>query len=131
MSSEWLAPGEEILGSWNVYLGEPSPTSAKTTGKLHITNQSVHFIGDLELRENAAIYMNNLDARRGLMPFWKSDKHIAVPFTEIGEAQIVKKKLFLKSLHVVFKSGAVFDFNFGAASPQKALDAIVARLGSG
>jgi hypothetical protein len=123
MDKSSLAVGEEILGSWSVYLGDPSPNSTKITGKLHVTNQNIHFEAGLALAENAAAQIG-----RRIKAFEKSDKHIAIPFSEIGAAQVVKKSLFQKALSLKLKSGEEMEFQFGAASPQKALDAIVLKL---
>ena len=126
MAESWLAQGEEIVGSWSVYLGDPRPNAAKITGKLHVTNQAVHFAADLALAEGAAAMIGNWWERD--RAFAKSDKHLAIPFAEIGGAQAVKKSLFVKALALKLKNGTDIEFQFGAASPQKAVDAIAAKL---
>ncbi|MCX6563575.1 MAG: hypothetical protein NTU60_08215 [Candidatus Aminicenantes bacterium] len=86
MAEAWLEQGEEMVGSWSVFVGDPTPNSEKITD------------------------------------------HVAIPFSEIGEAKIVKKSLFQKALLVKLKSGEEFEFQFGAMSPQKVLDGITAKL---
>ena len=123
MAEEWLEQGEEIVGSWSVFLGDPRPNSEKITGKLHVTDRYVRFQAGLSLEENAA----SLLARR-IKAFEKLTDHAAIPFSEIGEAKIVKKSFFQKALYLKLKSGDEFEFQFGAMSPQKALDGITAKL---
>jgi len=123
MALTWLAPGEEIVGSWSVFLGDPRPGAEKTAGKLHVTNQNVHFEAGIALSENAAALIG-----RRIKAFEKTDKVLTIPFGEIGEAKAVKKSLFVKALSVKLKSGEEIEFQFGAASPQKAVDAIVTKL---
>ena len=119
MPQEWLAPGEEIMGSWPVYMGGEGPTAAKVTGKLHVSNQNVHFEADLALQENAAAELSN--RRQG---YEKLSQRLSIPLQEIREVRITRKLLILKSLHILQKSGQESCIHFGAASPQKALDAI-------
>ena len=126
MAESWLTPGEEILGSWSVFLGDPRPNAAKITGKLHVTNQAVHFRSELALAENAAAMIGNWWERHKALA--RTDNHMVIPFIEIGQAQAVKKSLFVKALALKMKSGEEIAFQFGAASPQKAVDAIAARL---
>jgi hypothetical protein len=126
MAESWLAPGEELLGSWSVFLGDPGPSSAKITGKLHVTNQAVHFRSELALAQNAAAMIGNWWERHKAMA--RADNHMTIPFIEIGQALAVKKSLFVKALALKMKSGEEIVFQFGAASPQKAVDAIAARL---
>ncbi len=123
MAEEWLEQGEEIAGSWSVFLGDPRPNSEKITGKLHVTSLYVRFQAGLSLQENAA----SLLARR-IKAFEKLTDHAAIPFNEIAEAKIVKKSFFQKALYLKLKSGDEFEFQFGAMSPQKALDGITAKL---
>jgi hypothetical protein len=126
MTEEWLASGEEILGSWAVYLGDPKPNSPKVTGKLFVTNQGVHFKSELALAENAAAMIGNWWERH--KAFAKTDSHVIIPFTEIGEARSVKKSLFVKALVIKMKTGEETEYMFGAASAEKAALAITARL---
>ena len=123
MSESWLEQGEQIVGSWSVFLGEPRPNSEKITGKLHVTNLYVRFEAGISLEENTA----SLISRR-IKPYEKLTDHAAIPFGEIGEAKIVKKSLFQKALYLKLKSGEELEFQFGAMSPQKALDGITAKL---
>ncbi|MGA2587761.1 MAG: hypothetical protein ABSF88_12160 [Candidatus Aminicenantales bacterium] len=123
MAESWLEQGEETVGSWSVFLGEPRPNSEKITGKLHVTNRYVRFEAGISLEENAA----SLIARR-IKPYEKLNDHAAIPFSAIGEAKIVKKSLFQKALYLKLKSGDELEFQFGAMSPQKALDGIIAKL---
>ena len=127
MTAAWLSPGEEIVGSWSVYVGESGPMSEKITGKLHVTNAGVHFEAGLALRESAAAYMNRWWSRR-VKPFDKLDEVFTIPLAEIAEAQSVKKSFLTKALAVKLKSGEAVEFQFGAASPQKAAEAIASRL---
>jgi hypothetical protein len=126
MAEEWLSSGEEILGSWAVYLGEPKVNSAKLTGKLFVTSQGVHFKSELVLAANAAAMIGNWWERHKALA--KTDSHVAIPFAEIAEARSVKKSLFVKALAVKMKSGAEIEFMFGAASAEKAALAITAKL---
>jgi hypothetical protein len=130
MEDSWLAFGETIVGDWSVYIGDPSPNSPKITGKLVVTNQNVHFRADLSLTEDAATKISQWGMRFGARetPFFKSDKHIAIPFHELGETSIVKKKLILKALQLKLKTGETMEFQFGAASPKSALEAITSRM---
>jgi len=123
MAQSWLAQGEEMIGSWSVYLGDPRPNSEKITGKLHVTNQNVHFESGIALAENAAALIG-----RRIQAFEKTDRHLAIPFAEIGEAKTVKKSLFVKALSIKLKSGEEIEFQFGAVSPQKAVDAIAEKI---
>jgi hypothetical protein len=123
MDKTWLAAGEDILGSWSVFLGEPRPNSEKLAGKLHVTNQNIHFESGVALDENAGLHIS-----RRLKAFEKVEKIVTIPFSEIGSASSVKKSLFQKALAVKLKTGEEMEFQFGAASPQKALDAILPRL---
>lgn len=123
MAESWLEPGEETAGSWSVFLGDPSPNSEKITGKIHVTDRYVRFQAGISLEKNAA----SLIARR-IKPYEKLADHVAIPFSDIGEASIVKKSLFQKALLIKLKSGDELEFQFGAMSPQKALDGIKAKL---
>ena len=123
MAEEWLEQEEEIVGSWSVFLGDPRPNSEKIAGKLHVTNRYVRFQAGISLQENAASLLT-----RRIKAYEKMNDHAAIPFSEIGEAKIVKKSLFQKALYIKLKSGDEFEFQFGAMSPQKALDGITAKL---
>lgn len=123
MEQSWLVPGETIIGSWSVFLGDPRPNSEKITGKLHVTDRHVHFEASLALAEGAAGMIS-----KRIMAFETLDKHLTIPFGEIGEAKVVKKSLFVKALSIKLKTGEELEFQFGAASPQKAADAIAAKL---
>ncbi|MDD4869673.1 MAG: hypothetical protein PHR77_03865 [Kiritimatiellae bacterium] len=125
MANEWLTEGEEIMDSWHVYIGGETPTAAKITGKLHVTNKNVHFEAGLSLKENAGIDISNR-----IQAFEKSDSHVTVPFAEISEVKITKKFLILKSLHILLKNGGELILHFGAMSPESAEKAISSRLNS-
>jgi hypothetical protein len=129
MVDNWLAEGETIIGEWSTYMGDPKPNAPKITGKLIVTNQNVHFRADLSLTENAATKISQFALRTGPRetPFFKSDKHLAIPYPELGEASIVKKGFLLKALQLKLKTGEALEFQFGAASPKAALEAITAR----
>lgn len=129
MENSWLAEGETIVGDWSVYIGDPGPNSPKITGRLFVTNQNIHFRADLSLAEDAAVKISQFALRYGPRetPFFKSDKHLAIPFQELGESSIVKKSFILKALQLKLKTGETMEFQFGAASPKKALEAISAR----
>jgi hypothetical protein len=118
-----LAAGEEILGSWAVFLGEPRPNSEKLAGKLYVTDQNIHFESGISLEEKAGLLIS-----KRLMAFEKVGGLVTIPFGEIGSAGSVKKSLFQKALTVKLKSGEEIEFQFGAASPQKALDVILAKI---
>jgi hypothetical protein len=123
MNPAWLAQGEEILGSWSVFLGGEGPAAAKVAGKLFVTNQNIHFEAGIALAKNAAAMISNR-----ILAFEKTDQLLSIPLGEVGEARAVKKSMFVKALSVKLKSGEEIEFQFGAASPQKAVDAIVAKL---
>jgi hypothetical protein len=125
MANDWLTAGEEIVGSWYVYIGGETPTAAKITGKLHVTNKNVHFEAGLSLKENAGIDISNR-----IQAFTKSDQHVTIPFAEIGKVAVTKKWLILKTLHIQLKAGGELALHFGAMSPQAALEAISSRLSS-
>jgi hypothetical protein len=126
MAETWLTPGEELLGSWPVYLGDARVSAAKLTGKLHVTNQGVHFKSELALAANAAAMIGNWWERHRALA--RTDDHLVIPFIEIDEVRSVKKSLFIKALALKMKSGEAIEFQFGAASPQKAADAIAVRI---
>ncbi len=119
MRAEWLLADEKVLGDWAVYIGEANPGSPKTTGRLYVTDRRVVFAAGLDLAENAGAYI--LSRRKA---FTESDQLRAIPRDQIHAAEIVKKKLILKSLLLTLRSGEPIEFQFGAASPVKALDLI-------
>ena len=123
MAESWLTPGEDIVGSWSVFLGDPGVSTAKVTGKLFVTNLHLHFEAGVSLKENAAVLIN-----KRIAPYEKIENHIVIPFADIAAVQSVKKSFFTKALAVKLKSGEDLEFQFGAASPQKAADAIAAKL---
>ena len=125
MPESWLTPGEENLGTWPVYLGDARVSAAKLTGKLHITNQGVHFRSELALAAHAAAMIGNWWERHKALA--RTDDHLVIPFIELEEARSVKKSLFVKALALKMKSGSEIEFQFGAANPQKAVDVIAAR----
>ncbi len=124
MKPDWLQESETVLGDWPVYIGEPRPNSPKITGRLHVTDRRVVFAAGLDLAENAG---PEIMLRR--KAFAESDHLRAIPLDQVRAAEIVKKKLILKSLLLTLKSGEQIDFQFGAASPVKALDFIKERAG--
>ena len=124
MKSDWLQENENVLGDWPVYIGEPRPNSPKITGRLHVTDRRVVFTAGLDLAENAGPEI--LSRKKA---FAESDKLRTFPFDQIQKAETVRKKLILKSLLLTLKSGEQVDFQFGAASPARALDSILARIG--
>jgi hypothetical protein len=129
MAESWLEQGEELVGSWSVFVGDPTPNSAKITGKIFVTNRYVRFQAGLSLDKNAATSIAAAYLlRHRLPPFEKITDHVAIPFSDIGDALMVKKSLFQKSLNIKLKSGEELEFQFGAMSPQKALDGIKAHL---
>ncbi len=119
MQPQWLSPGEEIIGSWAVYMGGQGPSAAKVVGKLHVTNRNVCFDAGLALQENAAADLSN-----GRQAHQTLDQQLWIPIKDIRQAAITRKFLILKSLHLVLVCGQQYDIHFGAASPQKALEAI-------
>lgn len=119
----WLTDGEEIVGSWHVYIGDESPNSAKITGQLHVTNKNVHFEAGISLRENAAADISNK-----IKAFENAETNITIPYPEISEVKVTKKFMIMKSLHIILKKGGELTLRFGAMSPQTALDAISSRL---
>ena len=120
----WLADGEQVAGSWSVYLGEESPTGAKITGKLHVTDRSVLFEAGLSLEENAGVLLGDC-----IQAFTISGKYAVIPFAEIVRVRIKKKSFLLKSLVLTLASGEEVAFHFGALPPKKALAAIQSRIG--
>lgn len=129
MAESWLELGEEIVGTWSVFLGDPSPNSEKITGKIYVTNRFVRFQAGLALEKNAAAKIAAAYLyKRSEQPFEKMNDHIAIPFGDIGDASIVKKGFLQKALLLKLKSGEALEFQFGAMSPQKALDGIKAKL---
>jgi hypothetical protein len=122
MDPEWLLENENVLGDWAVYIGEASPNSPKITGRLYVTDRRVVFAAGLDLAENAGA---EIMLRR--KAFSESDQLRAIPFDQVRAAEIVKKKLILKSLLLILRSGEQIEFQFGAASPAKALDLIKER----
>jgi len=124
MKTDWLLENETVLGDWPVYIGEPRPNSPKITGRLYVTERRVVFAAGLDLAENAG---PEILSRKEA--FTESDARQAYPYDRIRKAEIVRKKLILKSLLLTLKSGEQVDFQFGAASPAKALDLILARIG--
>ncbi|HSO66419.1 MAG TPA: hypothetical protein VLP30_01085 [Desulfatirhabdiaceae bacterium] len=123
MTDNWLLHGEEIVGSWHVFIGEDGPSTAKITGQLHVTNRNVHFEAGLSLKENAGVEISN-----EIRAFETSDKHVTIPITEIDKIRITRKYLILKSLHIISKSGGELILRFGAMSPKSAANAISSRL---
>ncbi len=129
MAEPWLEQGEEIVGSWSVFMGDPSPNSEKITGKIYVTDRYVRFQAGISLEKNAAAKI--AAAYRVInpaQPFEKLADHAAIPFGDIGDAAIVKKGFLQKALLLKLKSGDALEFQFGAMSPQKALDGIKAKL---
>jgi hypothetical protein len=83
----------------------------------------VVFAAGLDLAENAGPEI--LSRKKA---FTESEELRTFPFDQILKAEIVRKKLILKSLLLTLKSGEQIDFQFGAASPARALDSILARI---
>jgi hypothetical protein len=123
MKTDWLLENENMLGDWPVYIGESRPNSPKITGRLHVTDRRVVFAVGLDLAENAG---SEIIHRR--KAFTETDELRTYPYAQIHKAEIVKKKFILKSLLLTLKSGEQIDFQFGASSPDKALDFIKARV---
>jgi hypothetical protein len=123
MGNEWLRTGENLLGSWAVFVGDEGPMAAKVTGKLHLTDSHLHFEAGLSLEKNAPAFLSNR-----IKAFEKSDAHLTIPLGAIDGAEIFKKSFLSKSLVVKLKTGEALSFHFGAASPQKALDGLTAGL---
>jgi hypothetical protein len=93
MDKSSLSTGEEILGTWSVFLGDPWPNSEKIAGKLPVTNQSIHFEESISLEESAGLIIS-----KRLKAFEKIEKLVSLPYAEIGSAAAVKKSLFQKAL---------------------------------
>jgi len=123
MGNDWLQPGENLKGTWAVYVGGEGPLAAKVTGKLHVTDRFLHFEAGLSLDKNAGVLIS-----KRIKPFEKSEEHLAIPLGEIAGAEIVKKGFLLKSLVVRLVGGEELPFHFGAMSPQKALDGLTEGL---
>jgi len=123
MGNDWLEPGENLVGSWAVFVGGEGPMAAKVTGKLHVTDRYLHFEAGLSLEKNAPALLSNR-----IKAFKKSDEHLTIPLGEIRGAEIVKKGFLTKDLVVKLKTGEDMAFHFGAMSPQKALDGLTAGL---
>jgi hypothetical protein len=123
MGNDWLQTDEKLIGSWAVFVGGEGPMAAKVTGKLHVTNRNLHFEAGLSLEKNAPALLSNR-----IRAFEKSDEHLTIPLGEIAGAEILKKGFLSKSLIVKLKTGEALSFQFGASSPQKALDGLTAGL---
>lgn len=124
MSREWLTENESVLGDWAVYVGEPSPSSPKTTGRLYVTDRRVVFAAGLQLEENAGAEIS-----RRNRAFCETDGVQSIPFDQVQAAEIVRKKFILKSLQLTLKTGEQAEYQFGAASPARALELINGRIG--
>ena len=59
IKSSLIPDGEQILGSWAVYIGGQGPSSRKITGRLHVTECAVTFEAGLLLHENAPASIGN------------------------------------------------------------------------
>jgi hypothetical protein len=124
MNKDWLAAGETLLGDWAAYIGEPSPTSPKVTGRLCVTDRRVVFAAGLRLEENAGA-----EVLRRRQAFAASDQQRSFAYEEIGGVEALRKKLILRSLQLTLRSGERVEFQFGAASPARALELIRERCG--
>lgn len=123
MATDWMQAGEISKGSWAVFVGGEGPMAAKVTGKLHVTDRNLHFEAGLSLAKNAPALLSNR-----IRAFQISDEHLTIPLGEIAGGEIVKKGFLTKSLIVKLKTGEEMAFQFGAMSPQKALDSLTAGL---
>jgi hypothetical protein len=124
MKNEWLAAGETLLGDWAAYIGEPSPTSPKITGRLCVTDRRVVFAAGLQLQENAGA-----EILRRRQAFSASDQLRSFAYDEIRGVETLRKKLILRSLQLTLRSGERVELQFGAASPARALELIRERAG--
>ncbi|MGI6087066.1 MAG: hypothetical protein ACOYCD_03825 [Kiritimatiellia bacterium] len=113
-----LEQGEAVAGSWFVYLGEPTPMSAKVTGRLYVTNLYVRFDGDIALASGAAA-----DISRGLKPFQATDTSFAIPYQRIASAD-VSRRWIVKTLNLRLEDGFLIPIQFGAMPTRSALAAI-------
>ncbi len=118
--SEPVLDGDEVkVGSWRVFMGDPSPNGAKMAGRLIVTNRHVRFQADFMLTENAAAKLGN--RRSGITP---SNEAFALPFEMISSVSVVRKWVILKTLNINLRDGIVIPVHFGAMSATKAVEAI-------
>jgi len=116
--------GSELTSrSWAVFLGEPTPTGAKVTGRLSVTADAVVFEAGTALAENAGLLVG-----LGIPAFRIVKDALSIPLADVAAVRVVRTKLILKSLIVRLVSGEEIAFHFGAASPRAAHDDIEARL---
>lgn len=109
--------------SWAVFLGEPTPTSAKITGTLSIRDENLVFETGIALAENAGLLLGyGIPAHRVI------HDAVSIPLREIAGASSRRTKLILRSLAVRLTSGEEIVFQFGAASPARAEAALRGRL---
>ncbi|MDD4903211.1 MAG: hypothetical protein PHX77_01760 [Candidatus Bipolaricaulis sp.] len=109
--------------SWAVYLGEPTPTSAKVSGRLSVTDSGVVFDAGTALAANAGLLLGLGIAAHRLV-----HDAISIPFAEIAAARAERTKFILRTLALRLVSGEEVAFQFGVASPAAALASIQSRL---
>ena len=114
---------EKQQESWAVYLGDPTPTGAKVTGRLSITDEALVFDAGIALAEHAGLLLG-----LGIPVHTVVNDAVSIPFADIAAVRTERTKLILRSLVVRVVSGEEIAFQFGAASPTGALDAITSRL---
>ncbi len=109
--------------SWPVYLGDPTPTGAKVTGRLSVTEEALVFEAGIALAQHAGLLLG-----LGIPAHNVVDDAVSIPFADIVAVRSTRTKLILRSLVVRVVSGEEIAFQFGAASPTGALDAITSRI---
>jgi len=126
---DWMESSEEPLGSWAVFVGDNGPTTAKITGRLHVTNRNVYFDAGLVLDQNAGLMMAgesfgyHADVKP---PFQIMDHRLQIERKRIIRIYTSREWLILRSLHLKLNGGEEFVFRFGACSPAGALTALQA-----
>jgi hypothetical protein len=114
---------EKQQESWAVYLGDPTPTGAKVTGRLSITDEALVFDAGIALAEHAGLLLG-----LGIPAHTVANDAVSIPFADIAAVRTERTKLILRSLVVRLVSGEEIAFQFGAASPAEALRSLRQRI---
>ncbi len=109
--------------SWPVYLGDPTPTSAKVTGRLSVTEEALVFETGIALAEHAGFLLG-----LGIPACTVANDAVSIPFADIAAVRNERTKLILRSLEVRLVSGETVAFQFGVASPAQAERALRQRI---
>ncbi|MEN6369734.1 MAG: hypothetical protein ABFD77_08570 [Thermotogota bacterium] len=109
--------------SWAVYLGDPTPTGAKVTGRLSVTAEALVFEAGIALAEHAGLLLG-----LGIPAHTVVNDAVSIPFADIAAVRTERTKLILRSLVVRVVSGEEIAFQFGAASPAQAERSLRQRI---